>query len=421
MTKEFYQNNRKKYFEKVKDNSMSVFFSGRSIPKSADHDYHFEVDKNFYYLAGINQENVMLVLIKKGESEKEILFIEENDPILSKWVGKKLEIEEARAISGIESVSYVKSFNSMVFASFNTSRKNTDSLDTLYLNLERRNTEEYTSLALEFAQKFMRMYPEITIANSYNIVIGLRMIKTDEEIKRIIDSIEITRHGIEELMRQAKAGMYEYQLEAYFDFYIKSHGHRGVSFETIAAAGKNATILHYVTNDSVLKDSDLVLFDLGTTTEFYISDISRTFPVSGKFSPRQREVYQEVLNVNKKCIDYLKPGISWKDFNRYASELLTEGCRKLGILKEPRDLMKYYWHSIGHFIGLDTHDPGLYDTVLQPGMVLTVEPGIYIEDEEIGVRIEDNVVITDTGCINLSKDIIKEVDDIEKFMVTAKR
>ena len=217
-------------------------------------------------------------------------------------------------------------------------------------------------------------------------------------------------------MKESKAGLYEYQLESYFDYVIKNEGQRINSFKTIAASGVNATILHYVDNNAVLKDGDLVLFDLGTETEFYISDISRTFPVNGKFTPRQKEVYQAVLDVNKKCIEFLKPGITKEEYNNYAKELLIKACKKLGLITKDEELSKYYWHSVGHSIGLDTHDPCDYDSPFKAGMLVTCEPGLYIEEEKIGVRIEDDILITEDGAINLSQDIIKEVKDIEDFM-----
>ena len=217
-------------------------------------------------------------------------------------------------------------------------------------------------------------------------------------------------------MKNAKAGMYEYQLETYFDQYIKYNGQKDVSFKTIAATGINATVLHYTTNDTILKEDELILFDLGCRTDLYISDISRTFPVNGKFTERQKEVYEKVLDVNKKCIKFLKAGVTWKEYNDYARYLLAEACIELGLIEDKKDVVKYYMHSIGHSIGLDTHDPSLNYLPITEGMTLTVEPGLYIEEEKIGIRIEDDVLITKDGCINLSENIIKEVNDIEKFM-----
>ena len=416
LTKENFIKNRNKYFEKVEDNSLSILFSGRLLNRTSDENYDFEVDKNFYYLTGINQDEVILVLLKSGESKRSVLFIEENDLTYIKWYARKLYIEEAKEISGIDEVYYLPSVDSFIFNSLNSTRSGNVLYDKVYLNLERRNQLGYNTLALDYSRKFKKNYPDIDLKNNYNLIVSLRMVKEKEEIELIKESIATTKGGIEALMKNAKAGLYEYQLESYYDQYIKYNGQKEVSFKTIAASGVNATILHYSLNNTKIGKDELVLFDLGCRTDFYISDITRMIPSSGKFTKRQKEVYEAVLRVNKKCIAFLHDGVTWKEYNDYANNLIGEECVKLGLIKDKSEFRKYYWHSIGHSIGLDTHDPSLNFTPITEGMTLTVEPGIYIEEEKIGVRIEDDVLITKDGCIVLSKDIIKEVDEIEKFM-----
>ena len=416
MEKSFFIKNRENYFNKILDSSLSLFFSGEVFQKSADQDFDFEVEKNFYYLSGINQAGVILALVKDNNKTRSVLFIEKNDPVLIKWVGKKLEKVEALEISGVDEVYYLEDFDTFIYSQFNSSRKSTGSLNNLYLNLERRNEKNYTNLSTKYARKFKKEYHEVNVLNSYLKVVELRMIKTEEELELIKAAINTTKGGLDLIMKNLRPGIYENQLEAYFDFHLKSSSNRDTAFETIAASGKNATILHYVNNNALINDNELMLFDLGSRHDFYVSDISRTYPTNGKFSKRQKEVYEEVLNVNKLCIEFLKPGVTWVEYNDYAKKLLAEACKRLGLIKEDKDLIKYYYHSIGHSIGLDTHDPANHALPISEGMVLTVEPGIYIEEEGIGVRIEDNVLITKDGRINLSKDIIKEVEDIEKFM-----
>ena len=416
MNKQFYIDNRKKYLDLINENSVTILFSGRSIQRTADQDYPFSVNRNFYYLTGINQANVILVLVKGINGVKEYLFIAENDLMWAKWVGMKLTKEEASDISGIETIMYLNSFDNVIFSLFNSSRKSYDELKYLYLDLERRSNADYTTLALEYANKFSLKYPEVEIQNAYQKIVRLRMNKSPEEIEKIQESIDVTKGALENVLKNIKPGLYEYQVETFYDSFIKFNGQKVTSFDTICATGKNATILHYVNNNTMIKDNDLVLFDLGCCTDYYISDISRTYPANGKFTPRQKEIYEIVLNCNKKCIEYLKPGLTWEDYNKYANSLLIEGLKKIGLIKTDQELVKYYWHSIGHSTGLDTHDPDIRNVLFEEGMVMTVEPGLYLEDEGIGVRIEDNVLITKDGCINLSKDIIKEVDDIENFM-----
>lgn len=407
MKKEFYINNRKKYYNNIKDNSLTVLSSGCVLRRSADEDFDFEIDKNFYYLTGINQAEVLLILLKKNNEIKEILFIEENDPIKIKWVGAKLYPNEASDISGIEEVHYLSEYEAIL-------EKNLAEVDDVYLNFEVSKSHRFNSNYV-FSHKLKKKYPDKNYLDNNEIVVALRSVKEKEEVEKIQESIAVTKLGIEELMKNSRPGIYEYQLESYFDFVVKNNGQRITSFKTIAASGINATILHYVANNSILNDNELILFDLGCETDFYISDISRTFPINGKFTERQKEVYNEVLNVNKKCIEFLKPGVTRLEYNNYAKKLLAEACKRLGLIDKDEDLVKYYFHGIGHSIGLDTHDPCVYDPQFKEGMMLTVEPGLYIPEEKIGIRIEDNILITKDGCINLSADIIKEVDDIENF------
>lgn len=217
-------------------------------------------------------------------------------------------------------------------------------------------------------------------------------------------------------MKNCKPGMKEYELEAYFDFTLKQSGVTDFAFNTIAASGKNATVLHYVDNNSELKDGELILFDLGAQFNYYNGDISRTFPINGKFTARQKEVYEEVLKVNEEISKMLVVGVTFREINDKANDLIAEACIRLGLIDDKKDFRKYYFHSIGHSLGLDTHDVGERWGELKEGMVFTVEPGIYIEEEKIGIRIEDDVLITKDGPVVLTKDCIKTVDEIENFM-----
>ena len=416
INKEFYINNRKKLVNSLKEKSVYIIHSGIEFQKSADADFPFTVNRNFYYLTGIKQSNVILMLIKGEKDYKEYLFIEENDPVLVKWVGAKLYKEEASLASGIENVQYLDNFEKFVFFTLNPSRKNYEEIENLYLDLERRQGLAYKTWAFEFLEQFKDDYPEIKVLNAYDKVVRLRAVKEECEIEKIKESIDVTKGALENVLKNIKVGQYEYQVETFYDSYIKWHGQRDYAFQTICACGKNATVLHYTDNNSLIKENDLVLFDLGCQTDFYISDISRTYPANGKFTERQKQIYEIVLNCNKKCIEFLKAGITWKEYNDYANSLLIEGLKKIGMIKEDKELVKYYWHSIGHSIGLDTHDPSIANVAFKEGMLMTVEPGLYLEDEGIGIRIEDNVVITKDSCINLSSNIIKEVDEIEEFM-----
>ncbi|KEH98970.1 aminopeptidase P family protein [Clostridium massiliodielmoense] len=411
MNNEFFIKNRQRLSKKLEDNSIMVMFSGRAPYKSADETYPFTPNRNFYYLTGIDRENIILMMTKRNNSVNEILFIEEEDPIMARWVGEKLKINEAIEVSGIKNIDYTKGFNDFIGELISRY-----GYDKLYLDLERQEWGISYTYAQNFAKKIRDRYPYFTVSNIYNEVSELRTVKSVEEIEKIKIAIGITKRGIEEMMKHAKPGMMEYEIEAYFDYVLTSEGVRDKAFKTIAASGKNATVLHYSENNSKCGENDLIMFDLGAQYDYYNGDITRTFPVSGEFTERQKEVYNVVLRGNKRIIKEAKAGVPYLKLNEIAKDVLAEGCMELGIIKEKSEISKYYFHSISHSLGLDTHDVGDRDIILKPGMVITDEPGLYIPEEGIGIRIEDDLLITEEGCINLSSDIIKTVDEIEKFM-----
>lgn len=413
MKKEVYVKNRENLMETIEDNSIVIMFAGNAPKKTADEVYPFTPNRNFYYLSGINEEEHILVMSKFNSQMSQKLFLKEIDLNMEMWTGKTLRDSEAKEISGIEDCSYMKEFYSYM----NRLVKGSIEIN-LYLDLDRQGFDESNSIACDFANKFKQKYPHTNIKNISNKIIPLRMIKNNEEIQEMKKAIEITIDGVETLMKEAKCGMKEYQLESYFDFICKKNGVKDLAFRTIAATGKNATTLHYVDNKSELKDEDLILFDLGAQWNYYNADITRTFPVSGRFTKRQKEVYESVLRVNKSVISKIKSGVDYKELNKWSTELIADECIKLGLIKDKKDVSKYYWHSIGHNLGLDTHDvePQGRNFVFKEGMVFTVEPGIYIAEESIGIRIEDDVLVNETGCEVLTKNMIKEVDEIEKFM-----
>lgn len=407
MNKEFYINNRKKVLEKMKDNSILILFGGNAPKKTADERYPFTPNRNFYYLTGVNEEDHILLLTKSDDIESEYIFIKEVDEVREKWEGKTIRKNEATDLTGIEDVRYLSEVDAFV-ERFIMNKEEAN----LYLDLERENS------SYDYLDTIKNKYYNVNVLNAHRLIGELRLIKSEEEVNRIRKAIEITIKGVNALMDNSKAGMKEYELEAYFDFVCKQNGVKDFAFKTIAATGKNATILHYVDNDSELKDGDLILFDLGAQYKYYNADISRTFPVNGKFTERQKEVYNAVLRVNEKVIEAMKPGINYLEINTLAKDLIAEECIGLGLITNKDEVGKYYYHSIGHSLGMDTHDfeKEGRNVILEEGMIYTVEPGIYIEEEAIGIRIEDDVLITKDGNEVLTKDMIKSVEDIERYM-----
>ena len=417
MNSSFYENNRKKLTNEIKDNSVVVLFAGRSKKKTNDENYQFTPNRNFYYLTGIDEEEHILVISKLNGKVESNLFIKDIDLELERWVGKSIRKDEAIAISNINNIEFKSEFTGYMHRLIAMA----DEVN-VYLDLERLSEEDEDTESTKFSNDIMKKYPQVRIHNIYSAIGKFRMNKSSEEIENLKEAIRITKDGIELLMEKSSEGLKEYQLEAYFDFVCKSNGVKDLAFKTIAAAGKNATILHYVSNDSELKDGDLILFDLGAQYKYYNADISRTFPINGKFTERQKEVYNAVLRVNEEIIEMIKPGMKYRDVNDKATDLIAEECIKLGLITDKKDVRKYYFHSIGHSLGMDTHDieTPRRDITFTPGIVYTVEPGIYIEEEGIGIRIEDDILVTEDGTCNLSKDIIKTVDEIEKFMAKFK-
>jgi len=411
MKKLLFTKNRKNLWDKLEENSITLMFAGEAPYKSGDETYAFTPNRNFYYLTGINTEKMVLMLVKRNGKVDETLFIEKNDPVMARWVGEKMPESEAKEISGIESILFLEEFEE-VFGEIMDRAK----IDNLCLDLERQQFHLSMTSSQSFAKVVSERYPYLRIKNIYHEIANLRLIKSEEEIELIREAIDNTDKGIKALMQNAKAGMMEYQLEAHFDFTLKSNGITDYAFHTIAACGVNATILHYDKNNSELQEGKLILFDLGAQYKYYNADISRTFPVNGKFTERQKQVYNVVLRAQEAVKEVARPGILFSVLNETAKKVLSAGCIELGLIKEASELPKYYFHGVSHYLGLDTHDVGSRDVELKPGMVLTNEPGLYIEEENMGIRIEDDLLITEDGCENLSKQIIKTVEEIEEFM-----
>jgi len=413
MMKEFHINNRKRIAEKMKDNSMLILFAGFAPKKSADEAYKFTPNRNFLYMTGIDEENVILIMRKAEGKIMESLFIKERDAVMVKWVGETISAEKAEELSGISDIRFLKTFESFLNQAIGK-----EDLYRVYLDLEKDSYDSLDTRGVTFAKEIVSRYPQVKVKNIYNEISALRVFKAPEEIEKIRKAIDITGKGIMNIMKNAKAGMKENQLEAYFDFTLKSEGVKEFAFTTICAAGHNATVLHYVENNQEVRENDMVLLDLGAQFEYYSGDISRTFPVSGKFTDRQRVFYDLVLKAHDEVIKMLKPGVPYARINELVQEIYAKELKALGLIEKDEEVRKYYYHNTSHFMGMDTHDVGRRDVILEEGMVLTEEPGLYIEEESIGIRLEDDILITKDGCENLSKDIIITADDVEKFLAS---
>ncbi|MCL2560495.1 MAG: aminopeptidase P family protein, partial [Turicibacter sp.] len=345
---------------------------------------------------------------------RELLFIDEVSEMMEKWEGIRLKKPEVAEITGFkeEAIIGMPDFTKTI-GSFMMN----EGIKHGYFDYDRFSYNHPDTQQIAFAKEFQAQYPFVQLHNLYPMIVKMRQIKSDEEVANMKTAIDKTRLGIEAMMKASQPSMFEYEFEAHYDFATKLAGVQEKAFHTIAASGVNATVLHYNENNTQTQDGDLILFDLGCAWNHYSADISRTFPVNGKFSARQKDVYQAVLDVEKAMIEAIKPGVKTSELNKLARKLLADACRGLGLIGDnDDDVLTYYYHSIGHALGLDTHDVGGREFVLAPGMVITIEPGLYIEEEAIGIRIEDNILVTEDGYENLSVGIMKEVDEIEGFM-----
>ncbi|MBC8385694.1 MAG: aminopeptidase P family protein [Candidatus Cloacimonetes bacterium] len=402
MDKKLLTKRREKLAKKLKKDEIIIVFAA-----SEKHDTgYFQQENNFLYLTGLEVPNAILIVYKGKEKPVNELFIERNIPEMVVWEGEKMLPEKAKEQSGIENISFLDEFERKI-GSYLLIKKR------CYINRIFSGLNSPLNKQQLFIKSVRDRFPGLTFEDFTEIIRSLRMIKDKWEIEQIRKAIDITAKGISKIFRNAKSGMMEYELEAILNYEITKAGMRHLGFKSIIAGGKNAATLHYVHNNSKIGKNVLILMDVGASCNNYSADISRTFPISGKFTVRQKAVYNEVLKINKKIIEMIKPGVGLKELNDKTVELIKAALIKLKLIKDEKDYKKYYMHSVSHHLGLDTHDIGKRDSILKAGNVITVEPGIYILDEKIGVRIEDDILVTKTGYQNLSENIPKEIEDLE--------
>lgn len=406
----FYTGNRDKLFEQMEEGSALAVFSGNAPHRSADAYHKFCVSPDFRYLTGINRENQILLMTKRGGKCQATLYIDPVDERYSKWVGRQMSQAQATEISGIDSVKDNTAFTKDlggILGSFD--------VNALYLDLFRHSYDNPLSYEQTFAAEISAKYPGLGIKSCDRMIHALRSVKQHQEIELICRAIEITDCGINAMMESSAPGMYEYEYQAHFEYQLKRRN-AGIAFDTILASGDSGCILHYIVNDRQVKDGQLLLCDLGASVDGYCADITRTFPINGRFTPRQAQIYAIVLEANKLAIAAAKPGVTTSDLNDTVKDFYAQRLAEIGLISDVSEVGKYYYHGCSHPLGLDVHDVGDRSQPLVPGCVITIEPGLYIAEEELGIRIEDDILITEDGCRVLSAGVIKEIEDIEAFM-----
>ena len=420
ISSDFFTRNRANFIKNMKPNTMAIFFSNDMMPRSADGFHPFRQNPDFYYLTGIDQEECMLILYPEASigRHKEMLFLKETNEHVAVWEGEKVNKEQGKLLSGITSVKWNDEFPSLLGSLANYA-------SGFYLNLnenDRANSEVPTK-ELRFAQEMRDKYPLHYFERSAPILSNLRSIKAPEEVATMQSACDITEKAFRNVLATAKPGMLEYEVEAEIISTFIRNGASGHAYQPIVASGANACVLHYVANDMVCEDGDLLLMDFGAEYANYASDLSRTIPINGRFSARQKEVYNACLGIHNEAKKIMRPGITLSDFNNEVRLMMSSALVDIKLIDAKLDKKerlkltnKFFPHGTSHFMGIDVHDIGNRYGKIQENMCFTVEPGIYIREEGIGIRIENDIIIKESGNIDLMKNIPITVEEIEDLM-----
>ncbi len=415
--------NRQKFMAEMKPSSLAVFNSNDIYPIGADSTLPFQQSRDLFYLSGVDQEESILVLFPDALDPKhrEVLFLRETNAHIAVWEGEKLTKDRAFAVSGVRTVYWLQEFDKVFFDLMTEA-------ETVYFNTNEhyRQAVETETREMRFIRSCKEKYPAHQVAKSNPILQEIRGVKEPEEIDLMRTACGITEKGFRRVLGFVRPGVWEYEIEAeYLHEFIRNRS-RGFAYTPIIASGNNANVLHYIENNKQCRDGDLILMDVGAEYANYSSDMTRTIPVGGRFTKRQKEVYQAVLRVKDEATKMLVPGTLWASYHKEVGKIMTSELLGLGLLdkadvqnEDPDSpaYKKYFMHGTSHHIGLDTHDYGALKTPMQPNMVFTVEPGIYIPQEGFGIRLEDDVVIQETGPpVNLMENIPIEAEEIESLM-----
>ena len=414
--------NRERFVKELKPNSLAIFNSNDIMPTNADGVMPFRQNNDLFYLCGVDQEETVLVIYPdaKDENHREMLFVKETSDEIAIWEGAKLTHEQAFGVSGIKAVHWVSDSDAHLKALVKE-------CDTVYLNknIHSRATMDVETRDDRFAKEFKEKNPGIAIENAAEIMHKLRAVKSDIEIAQMQTACDITEKGFRRILKFIKPGVMEYEIEAELSHEFLRNRATGFAYSSIIASGFDACVLHYVDNNKECKDGEVILMDFGAEYANYASDMTRSVPVSGKFTQRQRDVYNAVLRVLRGAYPLLTIGKLIKDYHAEVGLLMEEELIGLGLLnadevkkqdKENPLYKKYFMHGTSHFLGLDVHDVGNFDWPIQAGNVFTCEPGIYIREENLGIRLENDLLITENGVIDLMGNIPIEAGEIEELM-----
>lgn len=414
--------NRKKLVKQLKPNSIVVVHANDVMPTNADGTMHFKQNTDLFWLTGVDQEESVLVLYPDSPDPafREVLFLRETSELIAIWEGRKLMKDEATELTGIQNVVWLSDFNKIF-------RNLVTDADNIYINTNEHKRADVIvqSRSVKFINWCKENYPIHNYCRLAPVINRLRMIKSPIEIDLMQKACDLTDKAFRRVLKFVKPGVMEYEIEAEFAHEFIRNGCAYADYYPIIASGPSACVLHYVVNDKPCLDGDVILIDTGASYSNYNADMSRTIPVNGRFTKRQKQVYNACLRVMKNTISRVKKNGNWKEIQKATEldmekELVELKLLKMSDIKSQNPawpaLKKYFMHNVSHFLGLDVHDVGYFETPYKPGMVFTVEPGIYIPEEGIGIRLENNIVVTEKGNIDLMKNIPLEIEEIEEIM-----
>ncbi|GHU71081.1 Xaa-Pro aminopeptidase [Clostridia bacterium] len=414
MESDFYSQNRRALLERLPDDAVAVVFAGKAIRKTADEYYPFFPSRNFVYLTGCGEacaESFIYLAVKRTGSITETLFIQPSGAQAERWTGRRMKTDEARGVSGIENIKYIADFDGRFHSCVNGG----NAWD-IWLDLDKLKSDEPDDTAHSFANSTRERYPFVNIHNLLPYLRYLRTIKRTCEINAMRKAIAITGEGIRDMMQASKHGMYEYEYKALFDAALTRNSVLSPGFPPIISAGQNNFCIHYYSYTGQANDGDMILNDVGARWDYLGCDISRGWPCGGRFSERQRLLYTCAYNTSEYMFSVIKPGMPMASVDQTARKYCFEQLESIGLLDSYDDIGKYMWHGGAHHVGFDTHDVVDTSRPIAPGMVFCVDIGIYCEEWGIGFRLEDNCLVTETGCENLSVGIPRSIDEIEAVM-----
>jgi Xaa-Pro aminopeptidase len=411
MNKEFHAGNRASLAKRLKDNSLLVIFSGDVKRKTGDENYPFFTHRDFHYLTGLDSKEFVLLMQKDDGSFKETVYILPPDKMAERWTGRRINPEETENLSGIEDVRFRSNFENDLHRLIMSGN-----YEKIYLDYDKMTEDEPDDITYRFSKVIGEKYPFLNRLDAHEHIKVLRTIKQPCEIEAMKKAQVITKAGITAMMKTVRPGMFEYQLKAEWDYALSQFGTEGPAFPSIISSGENNFCIHYYDYKGLISDGEMILNDVGAMYDGLMCDVSRGYPVNGKFSDRQKLLYTCAYNTSEHMFNMVKPGMKMADVDRINREFNAEQLKEAGVLKDIKDIGTYMWHAGAHHVGYDVHDVVKTPEIIAPGMVFCVDIGIYHEEWGIGFRLEDNCLVTEDGCINLSRETPRTIEEIEDTM-----